>query len=96
MRAGFSPAATTPYGCALVSFPGFTQHSPASHTVTCRMAKVDPDGSVLRPNTSGFQGSREDRPMTAQADDHQRTMAYAEIALGQIKALRLPAIPRNY
>jgi len=34
--------------------------------------------------------------MTAQADDHQRTMAYAEIALGQIKALRLPAIPRNY
>jgi diguanylate cyclase len=34
--------------------------------------------------------------MTAQADDHQRTMAYAEIALGQIKALRLAAIPRNY
>jgi len=34
--------------------------------------------------------------MTAEADDHQRTMAYAEIALGQIKALRLPAVPRNY
>ena len=34
--------------------------------------------------------------MTAHADEHQRTMAYAEIALGQIKALRQPAIPRNY
>jgi len=34
--------------------------------------------------------------MTAHADEHQRTMAYAEIALGQLKALRQPAIPRNY
>ena len=34
--------------------------------------------------------------MTGHADEHQRTMAYAEIALGQLKALRQPAIPRNY
>ncbi len=34
--------------------------------------------------------------MTAQSDDHERTMAFAEIALGQIKALRQPATPRNY
>jgi len=29
-------------------------------------------------------------------EDHQRTMAFAEIALGQIKALSHPATPRNY
>src|SRR5262245_61048907 len=34
--------------------------------------------------------------MTAHSDDHERTMAFAEIALGQIKALRQPATPRNY
>ena len=34
--------------------------------------------------------------MTALADEHERTMAYADIALGQLKALRQPAIPRNY
>jgi diguanylate cyclase len=34
--------------------------------------------------------------MTAQGDDHERTMAFAEIALDQIKALRQPATPRNY
>ena len=34
--------------------------------------------------------------MRGQADEHERTMAFAEIALGQIKALRQPAIPRNY
>jgi diguanylate cyclase len=34
--------------------------------------------------------------MTAQGDEHQRTLAFAEIALGQIKALRQPAYPRNY
>jgi diguanylate cyclase len=28
--------------------------------------------------------------------EHERTMAFAEIALGQIKALRQPATPRNY
>jgi diguanylate cyclase len=30
------------------------------------------------------------------ADEHERTMAFAEIALGQIKALRQAATPRNY
>ncbi|MBV8793088.1 MAG: diguanylate cyclase [Pseudolabrys sp.] len=34
--------------------------------------------------------------MTGQADEHQRTMAFADIALGQIRALRQPASPRNY
>lgn len=29
-------------------------------------------------------------------DEHKRTMAFAEIALGQIRALRQPASPRNY
>jgi len=31
-----------------------------------------------------------------QADEHERTLAFAGIALGQIKALRQPATPRNY
>ena len=34
--------------------------------------------------------------MTEAADEHERTMAFAEIALGQIKALRQAATPRNY
>jgi diguanylate cyclase len=34
--------------------------------------------------------------MSAHSDDHERTMAFAEIALGQIKALRQPASPRNF
>jgi diguanylate cyclase len=34
--------------------------------------------------------------MTVPADEHERTMAFAEIALGQIKALRQSASPRNY
>ena len=34
--------------------------------------------------------------MTEPAGEHERTMAFAEIAFGQIKALRQPAIPRNY
>src|SRR3954468_14344664 len=34
--------------------------------------------------------------MTELANEHERTMAFAEIALGQIKALRHSAIPRNY
>ena len=34
--------------------------------------------------------------MTEDADEHERTMAFAEIALGQIKALRQAATPRNY
>lgn len=34
--------------------------------------------------------------MTVNADEHERTLAFAEIALGQIKALRQAASPRNY
>ena len=34
--------------------------------------------------------------MTEYADEHARTMAFAEIALGQIKALHQAATPRNY
>src|SRR6476646_5251605 len=29
-------------------------------------------------------------------DDHERTMAFAELALGQIRSLRQTAVPRNY
>jgi diguanylate cyclase len=34
--------------------------------------------------------------MAGRADEHERTMAFAEIALGQIKALHEAATPRNY
>ena len=34
--------------------------------------------------------------MTGPAEDHERTMAFAEIAFGQLKALRQQATPRNY
>ncbi|MCC6775338.1 MAG: GGDEF domain-containing protein [Hyphomicrobiales bacterium] len=34
--------------------------------------------------------------MTVKEDEHERTMAFAQIALGQIKALRQPATPRHF
>ena len=34
--------------------------------------------------------------MALHADEHERTMAFAEIALGQIRALRQPATPRHF
>jgi diguanylate cyclase len=34
--------------------------------------------------------------MATNSDEHERTMAFAEIAIGQLKALRQPATPRNY
>jgi diguanylate cyclase len=34
--------------------------------------------------------------MSGQTDEHERTMAFCEIALGQLRALRQPATPRNY
>jgi diguanylate cyclase len=34
--------------------------------------------------------------MAVNGNEHERTLAFAEIALGQIKALRQPAYPRNY
>jgi diguanylate cyclase len=34
--------------------------------------------------------------MQGSADEHERTVAFAEIALGQIRALKQPATPRNF
>ena len=34
--------------------------------------------------------------MSGRAEDHERTIAFADIALGQMKALRQAATPRNY
>ncbi|MBC7577515.1 MAG: GGDEF domain-containing protein [Tardiphaga sp.] len=34
--------------------------------------------------------------MTGIVDEHERTLAFAEVALGQIRSLRHTAIPRNY
>jgi diguanylate cyclase len=34
--------------------------------------------------------------MTVSSDEHERTMAFAEIAFGQIRALRQPASPRHF
>ncbi len=34
--------------------------------------------------------------MTKAVDEHKRTLAFAEVALGQIKSLRQTAVPRNY
>src|ERR1700745_1389946 len=34
--------------------------------------------------------------MSDSAGEHERTLAFAEIALGQIKALRQASTPRNY
>jgi hypothetical protein len=34
--------------------------------------------------------------MAGRVHDYERTMAFADIALGQMKALRQPASPRNF
>jgi len=34
--------------------------------------------------------------MAVPSNEHERTLAFAEIALQQIRALRLPASPRNF
>ena len=34
--------------------------------------------------------------MTKAVNEHERTLAFAEVALGQIKSLRQTAVPRNY
>ena len=34
--------------------------------------------------------------MAVPRDEHERTLAFAEIALGQIRALSQPALPRNF
>src|SRR5262249_27918194 len=35
-------------------------------------------------------------PMTGRAEDYERTKAFADIALGQMRALHQPATPRNF
>src|SRR5262249_40193273 len=47
---------------------------------------------VLRKQSLAPGGS----PMTGRAEDYERAMAFADIALGQMKALRQNATPRNY
>src|SRR5581483_6773490 len=37
-----------------------------------------------------------DSTVTRLLDEHERTMAFAEVALGQIRSLRQTAVPRNY
>src|SRR6266700_4900701 len=34
--------------------------------------------------------------VTKAVDEHERSLAFAEVALGQIKSLRQTAVPRNY
>src|SRR5205807_8514349 len=67
-------------GCA-AHLAVFTARSRLSNTVIGVWRAIAPAGEQV---------------MTAQSDEHERTMAFAEIALGQIKALRQPAYPRNY
>src|SRR3954464_324687 len=38
----------------------------------------------------------EDVKVIGVLDEHERTMAFAEVALGQIRSLRQTAIPRNF
>src|SRR3977135_2916927 len=53
--------------------------------------RFDPWFAARRP-----RGSGRGQEMSAPAGEHERTMAFAEIAFGQIKALHQPATPRNY
>jgi diguanylate cyclase len=53
-------------------------------------------GNGLRGRAARTDARERSLPMTARSDEHERTMAFAEIALGQIKALRQAAYPRNY
>src|SRR5438270_13730887 len=55
-------------------------------------------GTPCRPRITapGGPGAGGTNIMTAPKDDHERTLAFAEIAFGQIKALRQPASPRHF
>src|ERR1700692_326159 len=56
-----------------------------------------PVGSRTRESrAAGMPMAGRNEIMTVQKDDHERTMAFAEIAFGQIKALRQPASPRHF
>jgi diguanylate cyclase len=48
---------------------------------------------IARATAPEFLGTR---TVIALQDEHERTMAFAEVALGQIKSLRQGAMPRNY
>jgi diguanylate cyclase len=55
--------------------------------------------AASRLRVSDFQAERlrsGGQAMAVQVDEHERTMAFANIALSQIKALRQDATPRNY
>jgi diguanylate cyclase len=49
-----------------------------------------------RASAAGILKAGGTEMMTGPKDDHERTMAFAEIAFGQIKALRQPASPRHF
>src|ERR1700738_1928221 len=56
-----------------------------------------PVGSRTRESrAAGMPMAGRNEIMTVQHDDHERPMAFAEIAFGQIKALRQPASPRHF
>jgi diguanylate cyclase len=55
-----------------------------------------PQVSRARGLGGGRAHGRRNEIMTGPKDDHARTMAFAEIAFGQIKALRQPASPRHF
>src|SRR2546421_9195076 len=50
------------------------------------------DGVDRRPGPASGVANE----MSGQSDEYERSLAFSEIALGQIKALRQPAYPRNY
>ncbi len=65
--------------------------------------KMAPDGFLSPPQRfdSWFaahrpRGAARGQEMSEPAGEHERTMAFAEIAFGQIKALHQPTTPRNY
>src|SRR5579864_3738150 len=54
------------------------------------MGVLAPSRASTRCCLSGTPG------VTRLLDEHERTMAFAEVALGQIRSLRQTAVPRNY
>jgi len=66
----------------------FTPDSYASHTVRKRGVGAPSSASTGLQLGIFSNGGR--------VEDYERTMAFADIALGQMKALRQPATPRNY
>ena len=80
------------------------EHLPAIHHCGLLVQDTQPAGQVTTPPDRCFRNrgrplspsARGGEPaMTSQADEHERTLAFAEIALGQIRALRQPATPRE-